>query len=117
MFKSNSLRINFSIKDQDDNAVDLSQAVVEFTVKEEKGSGQVVISKSSEVSGQIEIDDTETGVCYLRFEPEDTNTLAPKTYIYELLIKLPAVDGSGYDRYTAEVGDFNLEDTVINYKE
>lgn len=117
LYKANDLDINFSVKDQDDNSVDLSDAEVQFVVKEEKGKGEKVIEKSSEVGGEITIDEEETSTCTINFEPEDTKDLVPKSYEYELLIKLPATEGTGWDRYTAEVGEFVIEDTVIEYED
>ena len=105
MYKMNNLRLRFSIYDQDDLPVDLSNADIYFVVKTPTGKDRDVIKKETE---DINIIGEDNNICEVEIMSEDTEDLTPKEYKYELLVVF--ADGS---RYTAVVDNFILKDVII----
>lgn len=83
-----------SSEDPEDGYVDLTDAVLYFTVRLMEGGDDAIIYKTSADPDQIEIldQDTNKGQFKLKIGSRDTNGLAAKQYRYDVWVTFPGDD-------------------------
>lgn len=91
MYRADTDTITASIK-RGTKPLDLTGAVVVFSVKQNEDSETYVIQKTSTDVSDLEIIDAENGICYIYFVEDDTAELSPGFYFYDIEVTL--VSGS-----------------------
>lgn len=94
-------RVNFVF----DDLPDLSSAVITLTVKKHSTDRAVVLEKQPDINLSPALED---GKFVIKFNPEDTEQLAPRTYVYELTIVQPDTG----EVLKPLIGDFKLYPTL-----
>jgi hypothetical protein len=86
----------------------LTGATLYFQVRSRPQDTETLISKSSVVSGEITITDSDNGIVTIHLVPDDTKYLAADAYVFDVWIKL-----TGNQRYPIiEVSEFTVKQPV-----
>lgn len=94
-------RVNFVF----DDLPDLTSAVITLSVKKHSTDKAIVLEKQPDINLSP---DLEGGKFIIKFNPEDTEQLSPRTYIYELSIVQPDTG----EVLKPLIGDFKLYPTL-----
>ena len=106
MFRGDSRTLAITVTDSADQPIDLTGAIARFTVRKAIDK-EVLISKSSADPAQIDIIDPTNGKLEIYIVPNDTKTLKPGGYVFDVEITL-----SNGKVYTVVFGNFIVKGDV-----
>lgn len=103
-------RLTFTTKQADGSPLDLSGAVIEFSVAQSPGSDVGWSWKSDDDSGRVSIIDAENGITLVTLLPQDSRAWGKLlTLVWELTVEF-----SPEDRLTVSEGSFSVTREVRN---
>lgn len=92
MFIGNSEDFELEITDEDNNAVDITDAQIIFSVKEDYVDEEYIFQRKNSFAGgddtEILITDETGGLCEIYIIPDNTSDLKAGTYVYDVWVKL-----------------------------
>lgn len=92
MFIGNSEDFELEITDEDNNAVDITDAQIIFSVKEDYDDEEYIFQRKNSFAGgddtEILITDETGGLCEIYIIPDNTSDLKAGTYVYDVWVKL-----------------------------
>lgn len=110
LFRGDDKTYRLTVTDKQYEPINLSTYnVLTFTVKVEGDDPIPLIQKKSTISGEIDIVVDPVNQCLIYLEPEDTATLCPGDYVYDV----EGIDASAKTR-TLVKAVFTVEQDVTN---
>lgn len=88
IIRGSSRTLVLTVRDSDQAVVDLTGATIYFTVKKSEKETHCLIQKISTTITEIEIPNPVDGTAKIYLTPEDTFSLAPKSYRYDVWVEL-----------------------------
>ncbi len=111
MYIGNHEDFEIEITDEDDVVVDITDAEVIFSLKDDFSDEDYLFQRSNEDAGgdstEVEMTDPTNGKCEVHIIPTNTQSLTKGTYVYDVWIKLT----NGKEK-TIIVNRLFLEDNV-----
>lgn len=110
-FAGDALDINLEVRDERGaNPFDLTDATIDFKVKENRGDDTTVLTKSSSNTGEVTIDNASEGLATIHVATGDTDSFATGTEKQTYYWYIQVTDSNG-KRATILHGDWVVHNT------
>lgn len=90
LYRGSSRTMDLAVVDENGDPQDLTGSKLFFTVKLHETDELSLIQKTSDASDEIEIVSALEGLARVYIVPDDTKTLMPREYVFDVWIQLPS---------------------------